>query len=313
MKEIIELLKDTNKRVYIFITLILVIINVEFLRNLKENKTAIIDSLHIIVQNLISIIPVVVVIVLWKLLLRKSDQKSKKDIQDYLSKTEDYVFENDLARVEVNENYIISSSSSKNIMEIVIKNNQEENIECLKGVISLYYRKIRIKKIEININNLSTGIGERVFLDRFDERWNQCDLYITEVNYSRKTDKNILLRGGYRFYTDFYILNLDKFYDYRIMGFRVNSNLKWLKEEMDDKFNIISRLYKKSYFTSKHSFLTNLISKLIQTFFFVLIYTLILTSVVLFVIAITNIIYCSIELFNIWISVLKNNINQNKT
>ncbi|MDQ0170585.1 hypothetical protein [Paenibacillus tundrae] len=310
MKDIIDLFKETNKKVYVIIILIFAVVNVEFLRNIKENKKAIFESLQIIMQNLINILPVFILVFSWLFLLRVSNKKSNEIIAERFNQAEEYQIRNKRLLVEIKDNIVPNLNSPLNIMEIIVKNNQNENINSIKGIISFYYQQVRIKKIEINIHNLKSGYGERVYFDKFESRWNQCDLYIDEIVCNETIDKHVLLSGEYRIYTNYVILNLEKFYDYTLMGFKFKSNLVWLKEKINLVFESVSYIYRKRYFDIKHSITRSILSLLIRSVLFVLIYVLLLAFIILIVAAVANSIYCFMDLLKIWGNVLINNLNQ---
>ncbi|WP_147289878.1 hypothetical protein [Anaerosacchariphilus polymeriproducens] len=176
-------------------------------------------------------------------LLRLGDKKAQEEIERYhkpfnLESIEKKYISGLLTewRGKLDEKY-------GKILEILIINECDMDIRYIKGYIALYEGVTKISKIDFEINNLTKSYKERIFYELMDDRislWDGFDIYISEIKFNEVEEKDIKIKGNRKIRTHFFVLNLDKFYDFKFLGIRTTHNLIWIKKKF--KMIIIDRI-----------------------------------------------------------------------
>jgi hypothetical protein len=76
MKDILELLKNINKRIYLFFLFIVILLNFSIWKALKTNKEFIIKTSNLLLGSAWSFVFVTVLIISVLVLMKKSDRES---------------------------------------------------------------------------------------------------------------------------------------------------------------------------------------------------------------------------------------------
>lgn len=310
MKDILELLKNLNKKIYISFLFIVILLNFGIWKTLGLHKDLIIKSSKLLLHSAWSIIFLFILLICIISLLKKSDRESKKKIDEYLYKPCNYQTEGDI----VNANYtkVYREKSSNEIagsITITINNISKDKVDYLKGLVYFYKDKTRVKKLDFEIFDLNAGFSEQIFkgVIKGDTRdllnWDFFELFILELKDSQRILTNKTLKSNTYYNTHYFILNIDKFYDYRILGFKLKYNLAWIKQKL--RTEIIPRvkfLYqRKTYYIGGKVPLLKGLFELIQRFIaFTFVYVLFFLFILLVIYSVYDIYNFVIMLFKLW-------------
>ncbi|PAD75342.1 hypothetical protein, partial [Paenibacillus campinasensis] len=283
MKDLLELLKNINKRIYLLSLAFVVVINLGVLKGFDTQKERLLTSGMKVLYSSWSLLLIIIVLVSILKLLRVSDRKSRERIKEHLYSPFDYETEGDFVNVSVHRYY--KDEIKKGILEIIevkLNNISNEDIELIRGFVYFYKDKTRIKTINIELYNLRGGFSERILQSDNNDKshlldWDSFELFVSELTTKQNQIQNTYFRSKLYIKTHYYILNYEQFVDYKFLGIRLNYNLAWIKRVLNTQ--VVPRItffYKrKIYYVGKSPPLIKELISLIQRFIaFTIIYIL---------------------------------------
>ncbi|MBM7853788.1 hypothetical protein JOC37_000153 [Desulfohalotomaculum tongense] len=233
---IIDEIKERNVVIYIIILLIFTcFLMVKFLDLVVLTGKSLFKSIIILFLHWKSMLFIVVLFVIVRYLFKLSDRKSQEEIDKYNKPLEVESKGREYISVKLIERHEKLNNVDGRVLDIVIKNESDNDINYIKGYISLYKRLTRVSKIDFEINNLRELFSERVFYDFIDHEklfWDGFDIYVYQIQVGDKIDNNFTIEGNHFIRTYFFELNLGEFYDFKIFGIRTRYNLIWLKKKV---------------------------------------------------------------------------------
>lgn len=315
MKDILELLKNLNKKIYIFALSIVIILNFGIWKALKLHKEAIIKSGNTLLESAGSFSFLIILFICVKALLKKSDRESTKNVNEHLYKPNNYETDGNIVNASYTKVY--KQNGSNNIVgtiEIKINNISEDVIDLCKGQVYFYQEKTRVKKLDFEIVNLNAGNSEQIFYSVINDdtnnllHWDFFELNILELKNSQNFITNKTLKSKTYYKTYYFILNIEKFVDYKIFGLRLKYNMAWIKLKLQTE--VIPRvtfLYKRKniYINKKPPFFKELFSLLQRFIAFTAIYSILILFVIFIFYAVYDICIFFIEFLRIWSPIVK--------
>lgn len=309
MKDLLELLKNINKRIYLLSLVFVVIINLGVLKGFDTQKERLLTSGIKVLYSSWSVMLIIILLVSILKLLQVSDRKSRERIKEHLYSPFDYETEGDFVNVSVHRYY--QDEIKEGILEkieVKLNNNSNEDIEQIRGFVYFYKDKTRIKTLNIELYNLRGGFSERILLSDNNHTshlldWDYFELFVSELTTKQNHIQNTYFRSKLYINTHFYILNYEKFIDYKFLGIRQKYNMAWIKRVL--KTEVVPRitfLYKrKIYYVGKSPPLIKELVTLLQRFIaFTIIYILLFLVSMLILYAVIDVIRLLIELARLW-------------
>lgn len=306
LDKIMDEIKTRNEKLYIFILMIMLILLIaKFWDRVILINEILFKSMAIVLNHIVSSIFVIILIVFKIYIFKLSDEKSQEKIDAYNNSLIEESKNNGYFSVKLIERYEKLNKDYGNTLQIIINNNSDERIEYLKGYISLYKNFIKISQVNFEINHIDRNYGEKVYYDFIDHNklfWDGFDIYVSKIKIRDKVEEGLFYKGTRFTRTHYLILNLNRFYDYKICGIRTKYNLIWLKENF--RRNV---LYRIRYFCSHNIIYLKkipLIEYLKRSIFRLIRISLVITSVFTIFIGILLALldvgdFC-IDLFNLW-------------
>ena len=252
LKSIIKWLKKKHVIVYF---IVFIIIFVVYLNSNKEMVTNVFSTgaelFKIVVSHILSILIIFISIFGVRKCFKYSDIRSQENI-DFLHKpipkyiTGSYV---KIMIIEKNEEF---NFERKKLLEISIKNKNNETINYIKGKVFIYDNHKRVMVVNFEVEHLRPSYSEIVFNDVISRQalyWNEANLLIDEIKIGDYCNKNIFVDGFHFFRTYTEILNYDTYYDYKFWGLKTKYNLVFLKEKMREFKRMIRFFWKRNTFS----------------------------------------------------------------
>ncbi|RUT28049.1 hypothetical protein EJP77_18715 [Paenibacillus zeisoli] len=309
MKDLLELLKNINKRIYLLSLVFVVIINLGLLKGFSNQKERLLTSGMKVLYSSWSLILIIIVLVSILKLLQVSDRKSRDRIKEHLYSPFNYETEGDFVNLSVHRYY---QDEIKNgileIIEVKLNNTSKEDIELIRGFVYFYKDKTRIKTLNVELYNLRGGFSERIFLsDNNDTNhlldWDSFELFVSELTTKQSRIQNSYFRSKLYIKTHYFILNYEKFVDHKFLGIRLNYNLAWIKRVLNTE--VVPRITffykrKKYYIGESPSLIKELVSLLQRFIAFTIIYFLLFLVSILVLYAVIDVIRLLMELARLW-------------
>jgi hypothetical protein len=313
MKELLELLKNINKRIYLLSLVFVVIINLELLKGFDTQKERLITSGMKVLYSSWSLLLIIIVLVSILKLLRISDRKSRERIKEHLYSPFDYETEGDFVNVSVHRYY--QDEIKKGILEIIevkLNNISKEDIELIRGFVYFYKDKTRIKTLNIELYNLRGGFSERILQSDNNDKsnlldWDSFELFVSELTTKQNQIQNTYFESKLYIKTHYYILNYEKFVDYKFFGIRLNYNMAWIKGVLNTEVAPrIPFLNKKNinYVDKPRPLIKELVSLLQRFIAFTIKYILLFLVSMLILYAVIDVIRLLVELARLWFPII---------
>ncbi|MBB6625084.1 hypothetical protein H7E67_16815 [Clostridium gasigenes] len=251
---IINFIKEKSKIIYSVLSIILIIYFM--ISNLGEFKNILIKLKPIIIITL-NVIPSILVVLIFIIgtrhLLKTSNIKSNKRMDEYLKSQRIELKTKGCKEISVmvTQEYDYINGEERQYIKVKVINEHGNTINLVDGFVFFYYKKERVKVIPIKVNQLNEGYSERVYYKEVDENtvmWDQFDVFINSMIIDKKEHMNLILKSPNIYKTYYFILNFNRFSDHRIFGIKVKYNLVWLKEKILESRSAIRFFYsKKTY------------------------------------------------------------------
>ncbi|WP_036217419.1 hypothetical protein [Lysinibacillus sphaericus] len=309
MNNFIELLKVAKNPKYLALTLMVLTLGGSinfFYKFVKLDSFKMI--IDIIMSNWLYILYAVIFTLAYIFVLVYSDKKSQEKIDEYNSQGESHIVNVDnliSGHIEISQKYYVGKE-----LLINLKNISGEKILKMNGFISLYIGKVRVKKLQFNINMLKVGYSECIYqsvneieLLRFED----FDIYIDEMVIENRVIKEIHKMGP-RFARIPFVLNYDKYYDQKLFGIKTRFNLVWIKEKTRQIYRYVRFKYsKKKYGKQNQSEL--IISFIGRSCLFIIVYTTLFLVFLITVFVMIKILYMFLDLVPLFWDLIKGDIN----
>lgn len=303
---ILDYFKQKHSKIHSLILILLAFyLSTKYWNFVNITYKTIIKSLKEISFHSVSLIFIITVFIGIRFLFKYSDNKTKEQNEKY-DKPRDFESEKRKhIQVILTETKRDVIKDYKKTLEIVIKNISEQDIDYIKGFVSIYKDKKRIYKIDFETKCLCKYFSERILYDVIDielRNWNYFDIFIEKVKTIDDINENFIIDGKRIIRTYSQILNYSKFYDYKLFGFRTKYNLVWLKQKFKrEVFPSIKFFYaKRSYHFYKRPFYLDLKDFLFRAFQFALVLLIVITISFLLLLTIVEIIKMISLLYYIW-------------
>ncbi|MBU5351096.1 hypothetical protein ACN9MH_11670 [Paenibacillus silvae] len=314
MKDILELLKNINKRIYLFFLFIVILLNFSIWKALKTNKEFIIKTSNLLLGSAWSFVFVTVLIISVLVLMKKSDRESNKYVHEHLFQPSKYETDGNIVNASFIKAYKNKGSNEiVGSIKVKINNLSEDKIDLIKGRVFFYKEKTRMKRMDFEIVDLNAGFSELIFFSHVNDDinylmdWEFFELSIIELKRNQSVVTNKTYRSKTLYKSNYFILNIDKFIDYRILGIRLKYNLAWIKRKLRTK--IIPRitfLYKRKtyYLNSKPPCLKELFALLQRFIAFTIVYTCVIFFIILIIYALYDIYSFINNMIKLWFPIV---------
>lgn len=297
-----------TKSTYIYITILLVFVYylvVKFWGLVALTGETMYQSIIALVPHLGSILMAVILLATIMYFLKLSDKKSKERIDEYDKPLKVESEGKGYISAKLIERYGKLNNTEGEILEVIIKNESDKDIDYIKGYVVLYKQFTRISKIPFEFDNLREVYSERIFYNFVDHKklfWDGFDIYVSEIQFNEKTERNFAIRGNHFVRTHYFVLNLNKFYDFKILGIRTRYNLVWLKEKIKKEILVRVRHFcsKRVIYFHRRLFFLELRDRILRYLRVILVVLVLLIILLAIVLLLIDIIKALGILFVIW-------------
>lgn len=223
MKDIIEIFKVKNSKLLIPLLLVSTAWTIYIKIDVKKFE----ELWNLFKERSIIILITLLVITVIQKVLRYSHDKSQEVIDEYLSRQGEPLT---IDRPELTFEVL----DSRNLLNIRVIAN--EDIHFAEGYFYLLIKKERIRKIHFKLHELKVGVSERLYNINFNSsvieefNFDQFEFFIENIVTSKGTRSAIIQTSNRIVRTHFLALNIEQFYDTKILGLKTKFNVIWLKK-----------------------------------------------------------------------------------